>query len=184
MYKEHMIYISSDIHFGHQNILKFCPKTRPYSSIDEMDEAIIRDWNRVVTPSDLTYLLGDISYREPSHTAKIFSRLNGKKILIAGNHDEKHLKHKVFRDCFEEIHNYLELRVNKRKVVLFHYPIAEWNGMHRGSIHLYGHLHGSPSGLEEFRARDAGIDATGKVVVPLEDLVNDAITGKIKSHHG
>ena len=183
MYKEPMIYISSDIHFGHQSILKFCPKTRPYSSIDEMDEAIIRDWNRVVTPRDLTYLLGDISFREPSRTAKIFSRLNGKKILIAGNHDEKHLKHKIFRDCFEEIHNYLELRVNKQKIVLFHYPIAEWNGMYRGAVHLHGHLHGNPSGLEEFRARDAGMDATGKVVVTIEGLVNDALTGKIKSHH-
>ena len=179
-----MIYVTSDIHFGHQNILKFCPNTRPYSNIDEMDEAIICAWNRVVNPKDLTYILGDVSYREPSHTAKIFARLNGKKILIVGNHDEKHLKHQVFRDCFEKIHNYLELRVNKRKVVLFHYPIAEWNGMHRGSVHLHGHLHGSTSGLEEYRARDAGIDATGKVVVPLEDLVNEALTGKIKSHHG
>lgn len=176
-------FITSDIHFGHKNILKFCPKTRPYSSIDEMDEAIITEWNKIVSPNDLAYILGDISYREPSHTAKIFARLNGDKILIAGNHDEKALKHQVFRDCFKEIHNYLEISVNKHKVVLFHYPIAEWNGMHRGSVHLYGHLHGGLSGLEEFRARDAGIDATGKIVVPIETLVNDALTGKVKSHH-
>lgn len=177
-------FITSDIHFGHKNILKFCPKTRPYSSIDEMDEAIISQWNKIVPPDGLVYILGDVSYREPSHTARIFDRMNGEKILITGNHDYKALKHKVFRDCFKELHQYLEITVNKHKVVLFHYPIAEWNAMHRGSVHLFGHLHGGTSGLEEFRAVDVGIDATGKVVIPLEHAVNHALTGKIKVHHG
>ena len=177
-------FITSDIHFGHNNILKFCPKTRPYSSIDEMDEAIIREWNKTVPVGSTVYILGDVSYREPSHTARIFDRLNGEKILIIGNHDEKALKQKVFRDCFKDIHQYLEITVNKHKVVLFHYPIAEWNAMHRGSVHLYGHLHGGRSGLEKFRARDASIDATGQVVVELEWLVNEALKGKIKAHHG
>jgi calcineurin-like phosphoesterase family protein len=179
-----MEHITSDLHFGHQNILKFCPATRPFENIDEMDEAMIAEWNASVRPDDIVYILGDISYREPSHTAKIFARLNGKKILIAGNHDEKALKQKCFRDCFEEIHNYLEIKRDKRKIVMFHYPIAEWNQMHRGSIHFYGHLHGNPSGLEGFRALDVGMDATGKVVVKLEDAINKALEGRIKQHHG
>jgi calcineurin-like phosphoesterase family protein len=179
-----MEYISSDLHFGHKNILKFCPATRPFENIDQMDEAMITEWNASVRPEDTVYILGDISYREPSHTAKIFSRLNGKKILIAGNHDEKALKQKIFRDCFEEIHNYLEIQRDKRKIVMFHYPIAEWNQMHRGSIHFYGHLHGNPSGLEPYRAVDVGMDATGKVVIKLEDAIEHALTGKIKEHHG
>jgi len=177
-------FITSDLHFGHKNILKFCAKTRPYASIDEMDEAMIREWNTSVDFDDTVYILGDISYREPSHTARIFDRLQGTKILISGNHDEKALKDKFFRNCFKEIHNYLEITVDKRKIVMFHYPIAEWNAMHRGSLHFYGHLHGSTSGLEEFRAVDVGFDATGQVVVPLEWAINKALKGKIKAHHG
>lgn len=177
-------FITSDIHFGHKNILKFCPKTRPYSSIDEMDEAIIREWNKTVSPQDVVYILGDVSYREPSHTTRIFDRLNGNKVLIIGNHDEKALKQKCFRDCFNEIRQYLEITRERHKVVMFHYPIAEWNAMHRGSVHLFGHLHGGRSGLEGFRALDVGIDATGQVVVPLEWAINKALKGKIKAHHG
>lgn len=179
-----MEHITSDLHFGHQNILKFCPKTRPFSSVDEMDECMIKEWNRSVHTSDTTFILGDVSYREPSRTAAIFNRLNGKKILIAGNHDEKHLKQQCFRDCFIEIHNYLEIQRNKRKIVLFHYPILEWNGMHRGSIHFYGHLHGNPSGLEGSRALDVGMDATGRVVNPLDKMIERAMKGEIRKHHG
>lgn len=179
-----MEYITSDLHFGHKNILKFCPKTRPYSSIDEMDEDMISEWNKLVQPEDVVYILGDISYRDNNHTAAIFNRLNGSKILIIGNHDEKALRDPIFRSCFIEIHQYLEIKRNKHKVILFHFPIAEWNKCHQGSVHLYGHLHGSPSGLEELRAVDVGMDATGKVVVPLEWAINKALKGKIKAHHG
>ena len=177
-------FITSDLHFGHKNILKFCPKTRPFHSVDEMDEFMIKEWNRIVPGDGTVYILGDVSYREPIHTAKIFGRLNGKKILIRGNHDDKALKSSFFTECFEEIHSYLEITRNKTKIIMFHYPICEWNAMHRGSVHFYGHLHGSRSGLEEFRAVDVGMDATGKVVTRLEDALNHALTGKIKPHHG
>lgn len=179
-----MEHITSDLHFGHQNILKFCQRTRPFSDINEMDEYMIKEWNRAVHTSDTVYILGDVSYREPSHTRKIFDRLNGTKILVAGNHDEKHLKQQCFRDCFSEIHNYLEIRRNKRKIVMFHYPISEWNAMHRGSVHFYGHLHGNRSGLEAYRAVDVGMDATGRVVSSLERMIEIAMKGEIKKHHG
>jgi calcineurin-like phosphoesterase family protein len=149
-----------------------------------MDEAMIAAWNKAVESDDTVYILGDISYREPSHTAKIFDHLHGKKILVAGNHDEKHLKQQCFRDCFSEIHNYLEITRNKRKIVMFHYPILEWNQMHRGAIHFYGHLHGNPSGLEPYRALDVGMDATGEVVSSLERMIEKAMKGEIKQHHG
>lgn len=176
-------FIGSDLHFGHKNILKFCPKTRPFASTDEMDQAMVSQWNETVSPEDTTYLLGDISYHEPSRTASILNRLNGKKILIIGNHDDKAMKSHFFVDCFVETHQYLEITRDKRKIVMFHYPIAEWNAMHRGSLHFHGHLHGGRSGLEEFRAVDVGMDAVGKVVIPLEDAIRKALKGRIKSHH-
>ena len=55
--------------------------------------------------------------------------------------------------------------------------------MHRGSIHFHGHLHGNPSGLEHFRVRDMGYDATGNIVTLLDNAINDALTGQIKGHH-
>jgi hypothetical protein len=55
--------------------------------------------------------------------------------------------------------------------------------MHRGSVHFYGHVHGDKTGLEKYRARDAGFDATGKVVSSLDDMIVDALKGEIKPHH-
>ncbi len=66
---------------------------------------------------------------------------------------------------------------------MFHYPIAEWDQMHRGAVHFHGHLHGGESGLEKFRARDMGMDATGFIAIPMERAIADAMTGEIKGHH-
>jgi calcineurin-like phosphoesterase family protein len=68
-------------------------------------------------------------------------------------------------------------------VTMFHYPIAEWDQMHRGSVHLHGHLHGGVSGLEQYRARDVGMDATGQIAVSMDWIVADAMKGEIKGHH-
>jgi calcineurin-like phosphoesterase family protein len=62
-------------------------------------------------------------------------------------------------------------------------PILEWDQMHRGAVHLFGHVHGKTSGLEQFRARDVGMDATGMIAVSMEDIIKDAMKGEIKSHH-
>jgi calcineurin-like phosphoesterase family protein len=110
-------------------------------------------------------------------------RCNGRKILVQGNHDRKALNDPTFRRCFEEVHHYLDINYNGHKCVMFHYPIAEWDQMHRGSLHFHGHLHGGVSGLEDFRARDMGMDATGMIVVEMERAISDALTGKIKGHH-
>ena len=66
---------------------------------------------------------------------------------------------------------------------MFHYPIAEWDQMHRGAVHLHGHLHGGVSGMEKFRCRDMGMDATGRIAVSMEDAIRDAMHGEIKGHH-
>lgn len=176
-------WVTSDLHFGHTNILKFCAKTRRYTDVEHMNEAMVQDWNFQVQPEDTVYLLGDLAFMPAAKAVKLFNRLNGKKILVEGNHDRKILKDPVFRKCFAEIHNYLEVRYDGTLVVMFHYPIAEWNQCHRGAVHFHGHLHGNPSGLEELRIMDVGMDATGKVVVRMEDAIRKALAGKIKEHH-
>jgi calcineurin-like phosphoesterase family protein len=177
-------WITSDLHFGHTNIMKFCPETRGhFKDVAHMNEEMVRMWNAMVQPGDLVYILGDVAFMSASDAAKILMRLNGDKILIEGNHDRKTLKDHSFRSCFVEIHKYLDISYNGTKVVMFHYPIMEWDQMHRGSVHFYGHLHQNASGLERYRARNAGWDCTGNIVTRMDDLVADALKGEIKSHH-
>lgn len=175
-------YITSDLHFGHKNILVFNPETRPYSDVEHMNYMMKETWNARVQPEDTVYILGDVAFMAPRDAAELVAQLNGKKILIRGNHDGKLVAEKKFRDCFVDIQSYYEVVSNGVKVCMFHYPIAEWNQCHRGAVQLHGHLHGKPSGLEQYRVRDAGMDATGQVVIPLEELVAQAMTGEIKTH--
>ena len=177
-------FITSDLHWGHRNIMRFCPATRGhFADVDVMREAMIAEWNAAVAPEDVTYILGDVAFLPAAEAVQIMRRLNGRKILIEGNHDRKLLNDPVFRSCFESVHNYLRLNYNGQLVIMFHYPIWEWDQMHRGAVHFYGHVHGKPTGLEQYRARDVAYDATGRVVSPIDDMIADALKGEIRSHH-
>lgn len=147
-----------------------------------MNAEIIRIWNENVSPEDLTYILGDVAFCKPSKAAMFMRSLNGRKILIEGNHDERLVENAEFRDCFEAIYQYHEMKHNGHRICMFHFPISEWRDCHHGSVMLHGHLHGNPSGLTEYRIRDVGFDATGNIVTLLDDIVNDALTGKIRLH--
>lgn len=180
-------YITSDLHFGHRNIAKFCPKTRGHwdtrNDPDTMNQDMIQLWNAIVEPHDRVFILGDVAFMPAANAVSILRQLNGTKILIEGNHDKKNLRDPAFRACFLEVHKYLDITYQGTMVVMFHYPIAEWDQMHRGSVHFHGHLHGSVSGLENFRCRDMGFDATGKIVTLMEDAIADALQGEVKGHH-
>jgi calcineurin-like phosphoesterase family protein len=179
------IWVTSDLHFGHKNIMKFCPVTRARfrDDVAYMNAMMIKEWNDLIEPDDTVYILGDAAFLSGSEAGRILMSLNGTKILIEGNHDNKTLLDVTFRAAFKEVHKYLEITHNGTKVCMFHYPIAEWNQMHRGAVHLYGHLHGGVSGLEKYRARDVGMDATGQIAVSMDWIVADALKGEIKSHH-
>jgi calcineurin-like phosphoesterase family protein len=178
-------YITSDLHFGHKNIMSFCPVTRARfrNDVTYMDQAMIKEWNDIVEPGDLVYILGDVAFLPAQKATEIMRRLNGTKILVEGNHDRKALNDPSFRGCFEEVHKYLDINYEGHKIVMFHYPIAEWDQMHRGALHFHGHLHGGVSGMEKYRCRDMGIDATGMIVTQMEDAIRSALKGEIKSHH-
>jgi len=178
-------WITSDLHFGHKNIMTFCPVTRARfkNDVAYMNNAMVEEWNAIVEVEDTVYILGDVAFMNGSDAAKMINRLNGTKILVRGNHDRKTLLDVNFRNAFAEVHDYLDINYNGTKVVMFHYPIAEWDQMHRGSVHFHGHLHGNVSGMEEYRCRDMGMDATGNIVTSMETAITDALKGKIKGHH-
>lgn len=178
-------WISSDLHFGHSRIMKFCPETRARFRDDVafMDEAMIQEWNALIAPDDLTYILGDIAFHNAKKAAGIMRRLNGRKILVEGNHDTKLVRDIEFATEFEEIHKYLDITYDGHKIIMFHYPISEFDQQHRGSLHFHGHLHGGVSGLESYRVLDVGMDATGVIAISMEDAIKRALKGQIKKHH-
>lgn len=149
------IYFSSDLHFGHSKILDFCRNTRLGSTIEEHDELLIEAINKTVTPRDTLYLLGDISWHPAHITKELLQRLNSHKILILGNHDQQITKNN-FSGIFENISQYEEIKINKTDIIMFHYPISQWNKCHYGSIHLHGHTHGSFIG--DGKILDVGVD--------------------------
>lgn len=115
---------------------------RPWSSVEEMDEAIISMWNARVRPNDLVYHLGDVCLK--GHISDYWARLNGQKTLIIGNHDEKmSKKHLPPGACHYKRLKLQDPATNRAiKVVLSHYAMRVWDCCHYGSIHLYGHSHG------------------------------------------
>lgn len=135
-----MNYFISDLHIGHQNILGY--DDRPFNDVDEMEEVMILNWNAAVGIDDDVYILGDISWKNVTKTIEFLKQLNGNLHLIVGNHDSNFLKNVNFRNCFVEITNYKELRLDDGTfIVLSHYPIIFYNRVHQGAFHLYGHVH-------------------------------------------
>lgn len=142
-----MRYFISDLHFYHQNLNEQMD-CRGFADGKEMNEYMIRQWNRRVGPKDEVVILGDLSVGKGKATNAIVEQLNGRLILLEGNHD-RFLGDKQFdRSRFEWIGPYLELQDHKRKLVLCHYPILCYNGQYRkmrdGSdrtFMLYGHVH-------------------------------------------
>lgn len=182
-------YITSDLHFYHRKILEFCPETRPFGSIEEMNESYIQWINGLLLyPDDHLYILGDFSFKGKQATRDILDRLPCDKMsLILGNHD-RHMRG-LYKTYFHRVEDYLEIDVNydwmekKEKVCMFHFPIEQggWNRANHGSIHLHGHEHGSF--VTGSRRRDVGIDGQGHFYT-LEEVVANALKDDIvKTHH-
>lgn len=138
------VFFTSDIHFGHEWILNF--NNRPFHSVEEMDEALIKNWNNTVPADGLTFVLGDIGIAKADRIVELFSQLNGDKILIRGNHDDDY-KDEILLAVFLEIHDLLHLRVldnltdKYNYMVLCHYPMIDWQNSFRGTWQLFGHVH-------------------------------------------
>jgi calcineurin-like phosphoesterase family protein len=148
-------WFTADTHFGHEAIIRLAG--RPFASVEEMDTALIANWNRVVAAGDLVWHLGDFCYRA-SHGPEYYrARLNGKIHLIAGNHDTQTVKHHA--GLFVSIDEIREIESSGEHILLCHYPMREWPGAWRGAWHLFGHVHGrlddEPLGL----SLDVGVDS-------------------------
>lgn len=150
------IFFVSDTHFGHKNILKFCPNSRPVRDIEEHDRKLIVNWQSQVGQNDRVYHLGDFFFCNAERARRILDQLPGQIHFVYGNHDKVISSNHDIRSKFASVSNYKELRIEGIKVCLFHFPIHEWHHISHGAFHLYGHVHGSVQ--VPGRAMDVGVD--------------------------
>lgn len=150
------IWFTSDLHFGHRNVLKFC--NRPWNDEKEMEKGLIENWNKCVGDNDIVFVLGDTFWFNDSRSIKkVLSQLKGKDIyILPGNHDE-----------FESYHRVDDLRIHlcadvvvcwftkegepKREVWMSHYPMMTWPHRENGAWQLFGHIHSQPG-------KETGVD--------------------------
>ena len=165
-----MIYFTADLHLGHNAIIHM--QDRPFDSVEQMNDTLIKNINSFVSDNDTLYILGDIAHRLTVEKAnELIKKINGKKILIRGNHDKEYDE-----TLFEAIYDYLEINIDGIPFVLMHYPIRSWNKMKRGSIHLHGHIHSNEAynylnreeGLFQY---DVGVDANDYYPVSEKQLI-------------
>lgn len=157
-------FFTSDTHFGHANIIRFC--NRPFKNVEEMDEALIENWNQVVSEDDIVFHLGDFAFGGSSVWNSIIPRLNGHINLIIGNHDRKNLR-QGYMSYFDMVVPQLQIEIEDNSIYLNHYPFLCYGGSYRGVWQLFGHVHSGPQadGLDISRLRvllptqyDVGVD--------------------------
>lgn len=172
-----MVYFTSDLHFGHANIIRHCD--RPFDCVDEMDHALIKNWNSRVGESDTVYIVGDMFFYSSSCIDSILQTLNGKKHLIIGNHDKQWMKRTDLNRYFESVTPMLELKDNRRRFTLCHYPMMTWNNVGQGAFLIYGHIHNNTADFywsllkSMDNAFNAGVDINGFSPVTFEELVEN-----------
>ena len=148
------IFFTSDLHFGHENVIRF--DNRPFNTVEEMDEEMIKRWNAKVGKDDIVYVLGDFIWKAATNEAvSIIRRLNGQIILIKGNHD-RFLHNSAAKKALAGIKDYDDICVTledgtTRRCILSHYFIPFYNGHRYQAIHLHGHSHFTEESAEEVR---------------------------------
>ncbi len=178
-----MEFFVSDLHLGHENILKERPM---FHTVEEMDEALIANWNKKVHKNDAVYILGDFSYRSKMPVREYLERLKGKKHLILGNHDSDWLKQAQYEELsahFVSIDSLITFKRNKLRITLCHYPMLEWSGSRYasagGSYLIHGHIHNSKNEIYDYiqknqpTALNCGVDINNFEPVTFEELIEN-----------
>ena len=181
-----MMFFTSDLHFNHANVIEYC--ARPFHDVDEMNEALIDNWNETVDDNDTVWVLGDVCLGDIKRSLELVSNLRGTKHLLVGNHD------RPFRDKgskpdwdqryldagFASLHHgSVQLDHDDLTAVLSHFPFTgdsqttdrfvEHRPFDTGKVLLHGHVHGRWRRKE--RLIDVGVDAWGGRPVSLPTIV-------------
>ena len=148
------VFIISDTHFGHENIIKYC--NRPFSSAEEMDQTMIKRWNETVSNNDIIIHLGDFALCSRDRLKEIVSKLNGKKILIMGNHDNH--SEQFYRDAgFHTVSRFPIVYDNF--YIMSHAPLQLTETT--CYFNCYGHVHNDNKFVDNATSRCYSVERTG-----------------------
>lgn len=167
-----VIYYTADLHLGYAPILH--DTARPFKDVDEMDEALIGNWNRTVRPEDTVYIVGDFSYNGGEAPVRYLSRLQGTMHLIRGNHDTGLLHAERLLDYCASVTDLLEIDDQGTHIILCHYPILH----EKGGYMVHGHIHNQRNHaftlLQQLpKVLNAGVDINFYRPVTLPELIEN-----------
>lgn len=175
-----MIYYVSDLHIGHEKIIKLC--NRPFNSLEEMNNALIANWNAKVKPTDEVYIVGDLFLHMPENGDEIISKLNGTKYLIVGNHDWSWMDKIDLKKHFKKVSELMTIIDRNKTITLCHYPMMDF----RGDFLVYGHIHNNtkdfywPLLKTMDNAFNAGVEINNYEPSTFNELVENNIKYKAK----
>lgn len=179
------VFFTSDLHLFHSKVVSMCGRDVKYgfNTIDEMHEYLIEAWNKKVPPYADVFILGDVSFATFQRTSKILERLNGTLHLVVGNHDERFIENRDWRNMFKTTMHVRNIVINdgpkSYDLSLCHYPIYSWNKKRYNSIHLHGHMHGHSVPISG-NILDVGVDTTTDFAPYSFAEILDAIDKKIQ----
>lgn len=160
-------WVIADPHFGHANICKFTDyegnPVRPWDDVDEMDAALIKNWNDRVHPKDRVYLLGDVCF-SPKNMHKYIPQLNGRICLVPGNHEPP--KMRKYFDLFDDVRGY----VQRKGWIMSHIPLHP-DCLGRWGLNIHGHLHGNK--IDDPRYVCVSVEHTNYAPVELTQLLKE-----------
>lgn len=158
-----MIYIVSDTHFGHENIIGYC--NRPFINAKEMDWEMVKRWNEVVKPQDHVWHLGDVymgGTRE--YINFVLGSLNGKKRLILGNHDNG--QDQILQRHFEKIVAWRDFK--EYGILLTHMPLHP-ESIIKDRVNVHGHIHNRQIGDKKYRC--VCVEHTNYAPIPIDTVL-------------
>lgn len=173
-------WFTSDHHFFHENVIRHC--NRPFANASQMNDRMVEQWNSVVAPGDKVFHIGDMYWgKDVAAKRALRSRLNGTISLIPGNHDrpQQMLADGLVDEILPLIYSgdFSCSKGIKRRLVLCHYPMQEWDQFFRGSIHLHGHCHGNAPGQlsisAPIRRLDVSVDCFDFLPLALDDVLKE-----------
>lgn len=156
-------FVISDTHFSHHNIIKYC--NRPFESTEVMDYVLVNLWNTMVGPEDIVFHIGDVAFGGPDVADPILQSLNGKKILITGNHDRAWLKR---HPCWLKVCDRFNFNYKGVDVRMQHHPHQHPN-LH--SLFLHGHTHGK-DGIYHNNQFDMSVENWNYAPVELDEVID------------
>ena len=163
----------ADTHFFDERIIGY--SKRPFETVNEMNEFMVRAWNgKIKSKCDRVFIMGDFALTTDTKSViQILKRLNGRKILITGNHDKTYMRGKDIAAHFEMVRHYHVARIGDIYFVLFHFPMIEWERQAHGSIHVHGHIHANPTPfVDEIRnSINTSADVIGLAPLSMDELM-------------